>query len=573
MSSSIGNKQKTACVPFGTTLFIVCFLISLFVPPTDSWAQMRSFLQKRHFLYGSLELDYEDRWGENVVDFKEVSQHYTLGFRSYILDPRLINYNTLLSFTRKKDNQENASSLTGLNFNMNILETPPRRWSGFRKYIPGPLMLRYSDYSNDYNYRSYGVGLIYSIPEEQLKRSAKDKKDKTEKDSVIPLPVIYFDYDKTEYETGNYKSITDLYSLRATLRKSNYDYEFNYENFAQTGTSESNRSTIRFSPDYSFYDKETKRRIDINNYLRIEELDESEQFSLASNLSLRKPIDKDMINLSGRVEYTNSIANAERNESYNTSGSGSYTKVFSPKLKNTASLSLSYGQSTSRTSHSERITDNVIFEVSKILTSSSGVFLGENENGIEYGLQTQLSTKTKIRSAAGYSYTFLSYEDGDKSAHAISLSASGPLKENINFNTSAAYTTQDVTDAISQYSENIFFTSANLFGRFYDASLSLGGNYIHTSRSAVQEEATTLMSLNGNLSKALARNISFNFYSSWTSESEDKTTLELRPILLWKLRQISIDAEYKYLSTTSKTLPVTEHRIFLKLIRRFYRLF
>ncbi len=564
-------------MPFGTILFIVCFLISLLISPTDSSAQMRTFFQKRHFLYGSLELDYDERWGKNVVDFKEVSQNYTLGFRSYILDPRLINYNTLLSFTRKRDDQENASSLTGLNFNMNILETPPRRWSGFRKYIPGPLMLRYSDYSNDYNYRSYGIGLIYSIPEEQLKISAKgkkDKKDKTEKDSIMPIPTMYFDYDKTTYDTGNYNSITDLYNFRATLRRNNYNYEFNYENFAQTGTSESNRSTMRFSPDYSFYDKETKKRIDINNYIKIEKLDETKQFFLASNLSLRKPIDNDTLNLSGGIEYTNSVTNTERHERYHTMGSGSYTKVFSTRLKNTTSLSLSYGQSTSKTSHSERISDNVIFEVSKILTSSSGVFLGENENGIEYGLQTQLSTKTKIRSTAGYSYTFLSYEDGDKSAHTVNLLASGPLKENISFNAGAAYTKQDVSDAITQYSENIYSTSANLFGRFYDASLSLGGNYVHTSRNAVQAEASTLVSLNGNLSKALARNIFFNLYSTWTSEPDDKTTLEIRPILLWKLRQISIDAEYKYLSTTSsKTLPVTEHRIFLKLIRRFYRLF
>ncbi len=572
MNSPERNKPDIAFVIHWKHLLIICFFLIFLIPSDDPSAQMRSYFQKRHFLYGSFEFDYEQQWGERVSEIREFTQNYNLGFRSFLIDPRLVNYNTSLTFTREKGN-EKTSSLTGLDFNINILETPPRQWSGFRRYIPGPLMLRYSSYANDYDYKSYGIGLIYSIPEEQQRTQSKDKKDKKEKDFIIPLPIVYFDYDKTEYSTSNYKNISDLYSLRATLRRNYYDYEFTYENFAQTGTLESQRTTYTLSPDYTFYDKETKRRIDINNHIKMEDTDTTKQFFLSSNITMHKPINKNLLYLNGRVVYSNLTSNQERAASYSSALGGSYTKVFSPILKNTASLSLSHGASKSSTRHSVRLSDSVLYEISKLLTSSSGVFIGKNENGLEYGLQTQLSTKTKIRSAAGYSYSFLSYEDGDKSTHTFNLLASGPLKENVTFNASTSYTMQDVTEITGPYSENISSSSANLFWRVANTSLSLGGNYVNSSKMDEQTINSDLLSFNGNLSRAMAKNIFFNLFSTWIKEPDDKTTFEINPKILWTLRQVSVDAEYKYTGITALGIAIKkEHRIFIKLTRRFYRL-
>ncbi|RJQ55601.1 MAG: hypothetical protein C4526_03340, partial [Nitrospiraceae bacterium] len=324
-------RLKPALFISCNVLFTVCFLMSLVILPGDASAQMRSYFQKKHLLYGSIEFDYEQVWGERVSEFREFSQNYNLGLKSFILDPRLINYDTSVTFIRQKDNRDNASSLTGLNFNINFLETPPRKWSGYRRYIPGPVTLRYSDYSNDYDYRNYGIGVIYAISEEQQKR-IKGKKDKKDEKPAIPIPTIYFDYDNTYYSSGAYENISDLYSLRATLGRDYYNYEFTYEDFSQGGTTESRRKTVTFSPDYTLYDKATRRRIDINNFIKKEELDGSEQFFLSSNINLRKPVNKDTLYLAAGAEYTSSSVLGQTTERYSTLASGSYTKVYSPGL-------------------------------------------------------------------------------------------------------------------------------------------------------------------------------------------------------------------------------------------------
>jgi len=548
---------------------MLCVTLGLLIPSDDSSAQMRSYFQKRHLLYGSVEFDYEQVWGEDVSEFREFSQNYSLGLRSYIIDPRLVNYNTSVSYTRQKDSEENASSLKGFDFNMNFLETPPRKWYGFRKYIPGPITLRYSDYANDYSYRNYGIGIIYSIPEEQIKRGPA-KKDKKEA-ITIPLPTIFFDYDKSEYSSGNYINISDLYSLRAILSRNSYHYQFTYEDYTQSGTAESNRTTLTLRPDYSFYDKETQQKTDFNNFIKIEELDRSKQLFLSSSVSLHKPVNKDTLYFSGGAEYTSVEIAEESAEHYLTRASGAYTKVFSPKLNNTSSLTLTYGESKSATRHSERLSDSVFFDISKVFSSSGGVFIGENENGSEYGINTQLSTKTKIRASGGYSYSSLSYEDGDKSVHIFNVLASGPLKNNMNFNASTLYTMQDVTDVTGPYTEDIISSSANLFWRLQMTSLSLGSNYAQTRKDDGQTTTTEILSFNGNMSKVIRRNMLLNLYSTWTHESDDKTTIEVRPLLRWWLRRITADVEYKYLRTETPLATTTENRVFVKFIRRFNR--
>ncbi|MBI4653486.1 MAG: hypothetical protein HY752_00565 [Nitrospirae bacterium] len=530
---------------------------------------MRAISPRKHTLYGSIELNYERLWSEDNPASTELGQNYNLGLKSFIIDPRLINFDTSGVLTESTSNTGDTSTLKGLSLNINLLETPPRKWKGARSYLPSPIMLRYSNYSNDYNSANYGVSLIYSIPEELLKNIGKKKEDKKE----TTLPTIYFDYDKNDFESEGYKNITNLYSLRTTLRKTHYSHTFHYEHLDQRGTTNFEGSTLTLRSDYSFFEKKTKKKIDIDSFLKIQMIDDKDQLFWGGDLKWYKPLDKDALSFSGGVDYSHSSRGEEKSESYINSISGSYTKTFSPKTINTTSMSLTYGEMEDSTPHSERLSNNITVDLSRVFKSSGGVFLGNTDKGSEYGINTLLSTKTKVSASAGYSFNSLSHEDGEKVTHTFTLSTSGPLRYNVNLNTNASYTMRDVSDIIGPYSENVFYYSANLFWRLQKTTLSFSGNYSQTTKHDGEKVETRIISLNNYLSRLITRRTFLNIYTTWTKELDnDSESFEVRPILQWKTRALSFDVEYNYRKTTSNITAQAEHRFFVKVVRRFFKL-
>ncbi|MDP3297560.1 MAG: hypothetical protein Q8N09_08225 [Thermodesulfovibrionia bacterium] len=568
------NRKISHLLKNKATLLIYIFIgfsfIFLIFLSKDASAQMMGPSPRRQILYGTVQLNYERLWREDKPTSTEFGQNYTLGYRGFLIDPRLINFNTSATLTRTESNTGSDSTLKGINLNVNLLEVPPRRWTGVRKYIPSPIMLRYSNYSNDYDSTNYGLSLIYS----ELFRSIGEKKEGKNKTAFrLPPPTIYFDYDKNDYESERYKNITNLYSLRALLNGKTYNYAFHYEHLDQKGTTAFDRSTITLRSHHSFFKKETKRRTDFDNLLKMQQIDDKDQLFFSSNLRWHKPVNEDVLSFLGGLDYALSSGGEKKSESYIGSVSGSYTKTFSPKTINTTSMSLTYGEMEDSTPHSERLSNNITVDLSRVFKSSGGVFLGNTDKGSEYGINTLLSTKTKISASAGYSFNSLSHEDGEKVTHTFTLSTSGPLRYNVNLNTNASYTMRDVSDIIGPYSENVFYYFANLFWRLPKTTLSFSGNYSQTTKHDGEKVETRIISLNNYLSRIITRRTFLNIYTTWTKELDnDSGFFEVRPILQWRARAISFDVEYNYRKTTSNITAQAEHRIFMRVVRRFFKL-
>lgn len=555
----------------GAYIFVGSFFIILLFFIEDSSAQMRGPSPRRYTLYGSIELNYEQLWREDYPTSSEFGQDYRLGFKGFVIDPRLINFDTSGTLTHITNNTGSESTLKGISLNVNLLEVSPLRWRGIRRYIPSPLRLRYSNYSNDYDSTHYGVGLVYSIPGRLLKGKRED--DKKKATTGLPFPTIYFDYDKYDSESKGYKNITDLYSLRAVLGERTYNYAFHYEHLDQKGITAFDRSTITLRSQHSFFKKETRRRTDFNNFLEMQKINEKDQLFLRSDLRWHKPINKDTLSFSGGIDYSHSSGGEEESESYMTSTSGSYTKVFSPRTINTTSLSLAYGQTEDSIIHFERLNNSITADLSRLFKSSGGIFLGNTDKGSEYGINALLFTKTRISTSAGYSFTSTSYEDGKRQTHTFTLSALGPLRDNINFNTSSSYAIQDVSDTLGPYSEDAFRYSANLLWRIQKTTISFSGNYAQTTKHNGEKVETRLISLSNYFSRILSRRAFLNVYSTWTKELDNgRAFLEVRPILQWRAREISLDVEYNYRRTISDITTLIEHKIFVRVVRRFFKL-
>lgn len=564
------NKKTTIliCIFFGS-FFLLSFSIE------DSFAQMaRRTSPKRHLLYGSIELTYEQKWTEDNPAFKEFGQRYKLGIKSFIIDPRLININASAILADSTTNFGDDSSLKGINLNINLLETTPRKWRGVRRFIPGPITLRYSNFSSSYDLTHYGVSLIYSLPQISKKASDKGAKKNGKQNGGISLPTLYFDYDNNDYETKDNKYTTDSYSMRAVLNKKNSSHTLQYEHFDQEGTVNYGRETLMLRSNYRFFDEETRKKTDIALYLKMENIDDRDQIFFNGDLKWRKPFDKDTLYLQAGVDYSRSSWLEDTKEGYTASASGSYTKIFSPRTVNTTSLSLAYGEKDDSAIHSELLSNNIRVDLSRLFRSTSDVFIGNTEKGVEGGLTAFLATKTRVSVSSGYSFNALSHEDEERLSHKFTVSASGPLRYNMNFSTSASYTMRDVTDSLGPYTENILGGYTNLFWRLPKTVISFNGNYSQTIKNNDEER---LLSLSNRISRFITRRTLFNVYTSWTRVesnelNKDRATFEVRPILRWRYRELSLDAEYNYRDTETETSSLIEHRFLLRVVRRFSKL-
>jgi len=535
--------------------------------PQDSSAQREAFIgRKSYVLYGSAELAYERRWLREGDDaLSTFTQNYNLGLRGSLIDPRLINFDVSGILTDSSRNTgEDDYTLKGVNLNLNLLERIPPKLRGAWRFIPNPISLRYSHYSNDYESTNYGVSLAYS-----LEKLRPVKKENGKNGAPIPLPTLLFDYDRYDYGQGNYNIVTDTYSLRSSITGKHYDYRFLYENWEQKGATEYKRSALELQPNYRFYNKETKRSLNVTNLLRMTETNDIKNLDLRSNVSWLKPIGKDSLSFSGGAGYSSAL-NGEKTESYDASVSGAYTKAFSPRLTDTVSLSMGVGQSNDRNTHSERLSNAIGWDISRLFRGSGSVFLGNTQDGRDFGFGASLSTKTRITITTDYSFESIHPENGETLRHTFNLGASGPIRRNLTFNTALRYKIEDVSSPVDPYSENSLYGTANLSWQLRKTSLSLGGNYTLTEKENGQTVETKNTSIYGSLSRLLTRRTFLNVYSSWTMDSDGKETLEIKPRLSWARGLTSVAIEYDYRSVKEPAGAASgEQRIFVRAVRRF----
>lgn len=556
--------------------FLLAFYLLNFIQlffPDDSFALQRRFFSRRYTLSGSMELSYERKWvdGRDAVA-ETFRQDYNLKLSGFIVDPRLVMFDISGDLTdTNRRGSGSDSTLTGLNLNVTLISSFPKKWLRYWMFIPNPIRLNYSTYSGDYDSTNFGISMEHTKP--AILTPKKGRLTRETVDTGIPFPRTYLDYNRYIFETEKYSSTVDIFSIRSSIVKGIYNYKILYENHDQTGTTKYNRSLLRFEPDYRFYDYKARRFFGIRNTLRMQEINEKKTIDVGTKLSWYKLMDRDSLRLSGDAIYSSVSDDSDSQDIYNTSASAVYLKTFSSALRNSASLSLGFGKSDLRDTYFTRVSDTVTADISRIFRVQGQFLAGVNQEGDNYGIGASLSTKTALNTTTSYSLESRSTEDGKLLSHTVRLSASAPITRNLSFKGHAQYLHRDVSKNIDPYSSEYLSSFGSLFLRFERTSLTLSCNY-----SMVQQEngATTRSSIttfNATLSRLLTRDVFFNVFSTWSRDSDDKKTLELRPRLSWRRVNASLNLEYDYRRISDSGGDDTaSHRFFLRFVRRFPRL-
>ncbi len=579
---------------------------SLFFAESSSAAhyeEMELRLQKSFTIYGSLELSYERCWsGMSQPAATEFTTSLDLGVRGFVVDPRLMNFD--VSGLIERDSRENMGksyTLTGTRIDVMLLKQLPWRLMRYRMFIPHPIMLRYNRLDNTSSYSNYGITLTYWEPSAtgRARRNGDDE-------GSFRLPTTFFDYDHYDYrDDAGFKSSSNLYSLRSSLVGDVYNYNFLAERWDQKGSTVSSRDTVELRPDYRFFDRSTGRTWDIFNLLRYERIDDSRNFEGSSQTLYRRPMGdsgKDLLLVTGNLVYLRSSADGSATSTYNASVMAQYDKRLSASLLIGPYASIGYimqnGQDTDQqnTAHFERVGSSITADLSRIFRNASDVSIGNGQNGLEYGVSTTFSTKTRISASAGYALSSTSTLNGRSSSQQFVLSASGPIRGNLSFDARAYYTMQDTSgkgdtgstssflegpcDGINcaqyvpQYasSQDSLTGAANLYWSFGANSVSAGGAWSQTTSRNSSTESITTSTLQASFSRPLSRNAFFNVFSFWTTDSKNNDTFQVFPRLVWRKGRTLVNVDYDYRRTSSNgEEPVVEQRVFIRLVRYFSR--
>jgi hypothetical protein len=573
----------------------------LFSPDSSSAATYRELalrMQRRFTLYGSLQLSYERRWYEGASSHPaqvEVTKSLDLGVRGFVVDPRLINFD--ISGLIERDSRKNfgrSYTLTETRIDVMLLESLPWRLMRYWMFIPNPILLRFNRVSDTHSSTNYGITLTYRMPKQVKRHNGNGGNG-----GGFRFPLTVFDYDHYDYTgDGGYKSSSNLYSLRSSLQGKTYDYRFLAEKLDQKGSALSSRDTVEFEPDYRFYDPETRRTWDIYNLLRYEKINDTKNYQGRSLALYRRPMGdsgRDLLTVTGDLNLSRSSDGLARS-AYNASVTAQYNMRLSKELFVAPYAAIGYtmreGEDMGQESaHYERAGSGITAELSRIFRNTSSVFIGNGQNGLEYGVSTSFATKTRISASAGYSLSSTSTPDGKVSVQRFVIGASGPLRANLSFDSRAYYTFQDksgdgigspfyigtctglgCTEYLTQYasSEDSLSAAANLYWLFGANSVSAGGTWSRTTTKHISTKSITTSTLQASLSRPLTRRTFFNVYSSWTTDSQKNDWFEVLPRLVWRRGRTWVNVDYDYRRTaTLGGSPVVENRFFIRFVRYF----
>ena len=630
--------------------------LSLLVPVLTFAYSDNYAVDNRYSLIGSLELSYDRRWSQSGAgaapatnDFRQSLQLDNYG---YVLDPQLLTYNLSGLVSRDSGNGSENATLLGESLGLTLFRTLPNKLQKNSDYIPHPVWLRFSHDANpSFETTNYGISFMHSVsPKQRFLVTEEVSKPKgedadlyeegpsqtskiVEKERDFPVPRTFFDYDHYDQNFQGSRTVNNIISLRSSLTGTFYDYQFLYTKQNQTGSQVLNRSLVQLIPIYQFYDEQTRRRIEIRNLISYEEGDQGNITQLNNGLNWTRPIGTDELSLRSDLGYFNSSSAGQTLTNSSASVSGTYTQHISPRLTNSthllASLTkndtnekfASYTKNTTIDNHSERLSDTVSVDISRIFMGVASAFVGNSSQGPEYGAAVTLSTKTRINTSLSYSYSLSSVQNlvstnltqqttpyltqqilNERiSKHSVNLRSSGPLLNNLSFQAGAEATIADVPVVAGTATAESLTVSGNFLWQVLKTSMTLGGNYTQMNKAASAIYSTTLnatndlnqpqvllrsdsstssTSLYATLSRTLPMNMLFNFYSTWTRTSDtgmlnsDSTTrVEIRPTLRWARGLSTVYAEYSYASTTGGGATNTDNRFFVRLVRNFSTFF
>jgi len=571
---------------------VIVSAVTLFYPALssadfgDNFGEKKRLPGRTYTLYGSVELSYDWDKFQGEAARTQFIQNYELGLRGVVLAKTFLNFDVSGSFQILSGQNVEGYTLKGANLNVSFLEALPKQWLKYWMFIPNPIRLRYtklSDSIDNVDYTNYGISLQYSKPDliKGASKKARTNDEENESESNgnnngesrfrIPFPVINLDYDRYEDRSRGTDSIIDLLSLRSSFHGKHYDWNIRYEYSNQSAPTEYRRHTVEFMPNYSFYDEKTRRSLSLWNYLKWEKIEAENNDS--NSLLARSTVDwterfgpekKDFLRVMGIAGY-NHLSAEESSEGYFATLTGGYTKVFSPRVTNTATLALGMTQGDGD-SHYVRASDYVNVDISRVFRGSAGAFAGYNENGPEYGTDLLLSTKTRVVTTLGYNFSFLSMTDQDQLRHSVTLSASTPAAT---LSASLIALTNDFT-GIDARTEDTRGYSADLFLRLLNMYINLGGIYYKDTVVDGTNTESKITRIYASINRAIKANTILNMYSSWEKDRGGTTLLQIRPRLTWTRKWTDVSVEYEYRRTTQPDMPAeNEHRFFVRLIRRF----
>jgi hypothetical protein len=619
---SVRGAVFTALLLFSAALF----LLSLFSGTAAAESYWRGYqnLQKNYNLYGTIGLTYQREWMTGEKATTTFTQSYDLGLRGYIWDPRLVYFDVSGYFTRSSNDPGENFTILGQNVRLTLLQQLPQKWQSKWMYIPNPIVLRFSHYSNSADYTNFGISLVYRKPTELLvhEQQVQQQQQKSQGGNRgnrgnsennedlngdydlnaggpastntnnnaqlakpksflgLKFPTTYFDYDYYTTKTDGESTTTHLYSLRSFMQGEVYDYRFTFEHEDTSGSVYGlKRTLLQLEPNYHFRDPKTQRTLDILNTLRYQSIDEQKTYEVHSRANLYQPFGNDLLAGSGSLDYVRTSNNGETNDSFNASTTVSYNRVVSPRLSYQPFVTLLYGTGNNDAgdntyTHAERVGSSVAADLSSVFRNNSSVFIGNASSGFEYGAETVFSTKTRVSASLGYSYSNLAPENGRLSTHRVFLNASAPIVTNISFNSYADYTRTDNSDPANASVQDTLRGGANINLYFYRTSVTLGGSYAKVKSRNGTESQTDVTTLSATLSRVIARNAMFSFYGLWIRDSLKNKTLELTPRLSWFLRQTALEVEYKYRRfSLLGAADTTDHRLTISLTRAFSRNF
>lgn len=425
-----------------------------------------------------------------------------------------------------------------------------------------------------------------------------------EKDG-IPFPVTFFDYDHYDQKSSGSRTVNDLVSLRSALTGKTYEYRLLFEKQNEGGSVQLQRTLLQLEPIYHFNNEETRRQIEVRNVAKYEDYNGDQNVNLGNTSTLSKPLGKDLLLLSSQTEYSGTSGARLSETRYDGQVSANYQKFLAQRMNNSTTVTASFKKDSSVDKsalidqdknfdyHSERITDTVTADLSQLYNGLATAYLGNGVQGIEYGASATVTSKTRISTFATYSYdlavsqapvTTISaqpttpplYSNEKVSKHDVTIGATGPLLNNLAFQTRAEFVLREPVTGYAR-SEQDELLSGNLLWRLPRTSLAVGGNYNQIKKEGSPDASSA--TIFANLTRVMPMRMLFNLYSTWTKTDDGipfngaPTRLEIRPSLRWTRGLTTLDTEYSYTRSTSGGESSVDQRFFARLVRKFSALF
>ncbi|MBI5847470.1 MAG: autotransporter outer membrane beta-barrel domain-containing protein [Nitrospirae bacterium] len=394
---------------------------------------------------------------------------------------------------------------------------------------------------------------------------------------LIPFPSFSLDYDSYTYQSGTTDRKNDYLDFRAiTLAKdSEYRLEYRYYRMTDAGSTDIKDQWVEARADFHFPDLKTNRTFDIYNRYSYHTTDGSSLTDLSSRgYWLRSfGIDQqDSLSITGLANYFAT----DTGKGYVGSASSSYTKRFSDRFTNTASVFFGYSKSNEDPNDfalqdsagplTAGIADFMQYQLSRIFSVTGSLSLGVQSKETDYSLSLGLNTNARVSTSTQYSYSHSGKVNEERDIHRIEFDARTMLTRNV-FLVSRNY--YQTSSSYNGEKENQLFLRGDIFWNFRPYRLQLTADYqsLKNFGSTVSDSKTVFQAL---LSRSFRNRLSLLARVSYAKFNSGLSTLEFEPSVSWAFRRVSVVAKYTMRKTEqSAGNSIIDHRFYFALRRDF----